>query len=515
MCGILFTNSGCINLNQFKKALQLMNHRGPDATGCVLTNNGCKLGHDRLKILDISDKANQPFYSKSKKHLIVYNGEIYNYKELSKKYRISLTTNCDTELLVELYEKIGSKMLDDLNGMFAFVIFNLDNEEIFIARDRLGIKPLYIYRNNSEFIISSEIAPILALTKKNDFDDIGMRQYKSLRTFFNCRTIYKNIKMFPAAHYMINSKLCRYWHLPEGHTSPPDDEELLYLIKSAVDYRCISDVSVGSYLSGGLDSSIIATLASKPNTWTVGFEDNNEFPWGELVSDNIRSVHRKILITHDEFLDLASKMVLYRHEPLSVPNEVLLYKMTMEVKKYNTVVLSGEGADELFFGYDRIFRWAENSKWNIEEFAKHYAYGNNPDFEIIEDVLSPYKKYNKAIEKVARFFQIDHLHGLLRRLDNSTMMCSVEARVPFVDHRLVERLAGVNYTYRMNNDIVKAPLKRVFENILPKEIIKRQKIGFPVPLNRIFKLDEKKGKKDGFDKWFKFNIDILKQFNFR
>lgn len=182
--------------------------------------------------------------------------------------------------------------------------------------------------------------------------------------------------------------------------------------------------------------------------------------------------------------------------------------MTKAVKKENTVVLCGEGADELFFGYDRIFRWANQAKtFDIKEFSKYYAYSQNDDIEIVESVVEPYLKFKTPLKITAAFFQNAHLHGLLRRLDNSTMMCSVEARCPFLDYRLIQRMAGVPFEYRMKNGIVKEPLKRIFKDIIPKEIIERKKVGFPVDLSDVFKVD----KDIQFDSWFDFNINEIKK----
>ena len=199
-------------------------------------------------------------------------------------------------------------------------------------------------------------------------------------------------------------------------------------------------------------------------------------------------------------------MILNRKEPLSVPNEVLINVMTMQVKKKNTVVLSGEGADELFWGYDRIFKWANSAKTlDVHEFDSLYSYGSHADNEVIDYALEGIVG-KSVLERVAYYFQTVHLHGLLRRLDNSTMINSVEARVPFVDHRLVERLAGVSYDWKMAKRI-KDPLKRISTGIIPKVIIDRKKIGFPAPLKHIFSDGEQYG--TPMDRWLKFNLDIL------
>ena len=504
MCGILFTNDPEIERDSFLKALDEINHRGPDAPGGYGSSGNNQLGHNRLKIIDIDDRSNQPFTSSNGHYDIIFNGEIYNYKELAKEYNLKLRTKSDTEILLELYIQFGPSILNKLNGMFTLVILNKETSELFIARDRLGIKPLY-YTNHKGFItFSSEIAPLISLYGFSEIDDIGLRQYIKLRTFFNGRTYLKNIQMFPAGHYMQDGKITKYWEFPKGEQGDPNDEEIAELLKSSVKYRCISDVEVGSYLSGGVDSTLIAALAEKVHSWTVGYPSLNEFEWGRMGAEFIGTTHREVLLKEEEFLSIATSMVQKRREPLSVPNEVLLYEMTKEVKKMNTVILSGEGADELFFGYDRIFNWAGNNIWDLNSFDELYSYGSHKDNEILEDVLAPFMDYGSCIEIVAAFFQVAHLHGLLRRLDNATMLCSVEARVPFVDHRLVERMAGVSFNYRFHNNISKCPLKSIFSEYLPKEIIDRKKVGFPVPLTNIFP-----DKNDPMDQWLQFNLDTL------
>ncbi len=509
MCGLLFTNNESIKKDPFLAALDLMKHRGPDAAGCYTESGANKLGHNRLKILDLDSRSNQPFESNDGTHQMVYNGEIYNYRELAKKYKLKLRTTSDTEVVLELYLKLGAKMLNELNGMFTLVIVDVRSNEIFVARDRLGVKPLYYAQSGKEFTFSSEIAPILALSDRSEVDEFGLRQYKKLRTFFNGRTLYKGISMFPAGSYMQDGKIQRYWRLPEGPQSAPTDDEVRELMESAMRYRIISDVEVGSYLSGGVDSTIVAGLSHKPHTWTVGSKKNNEFDWAKLAADKFGSTHHEVLIDDKQFLELTKDLIKVRREPLSVPNEVLLYRMTQEVKKFNTVVLSGEGADELFFGYDRIFRWANATPdFDLRGFDEHYSYSKRRDDEVIEDALAPFMDRGKTIDIVAAFFQIAHLHGLLRRVDNSTMRCSVEARVPFVDYRFVERMAGVPFDYRMKDGVVKAPLKRVFADLLPESIIERKKVGFPVDLESIFK-DYGESDESPMDKWFKFNLEVL------
>jgi asparagine synthase (glutamine-hydrolysing) len=486
MCGLLFTNDEAVPRDEFLGALRLLTHRGPDAEGHAVYGPA-RLGHRRLKILDLDDRSNQPFLSADGRYAAVYNGEIYNFAELARQHDIPRRTTSDTEVLVELYARHGAACLGWLNGMFALVIVDTQTRDVFAARDRLGVKPLYLHRRGDVITLASEIAPVLALTGVSRFDEVGLRQYRKLRTFFNGRTAYAGVEMFPAGHYFERGRFHRYWDVPAGPQAPPSDEELRGLVADAVRQRLVADVPVGSYLSGGLDSTIVAMLARTPHTWTVGFRDCNEFEWGRTAAAQLGSEHHEVLIEPEEFVPMAADMIRRRREPLSVPNEVLLWAMTREVRRHNTVVLSGEGADELFFGYDRIFRWAEAAPaWDLAAFSRLYAYGSVEDLEIVEDAVAPFLDAGRPIDIVAKFFQVAHLHGLLRRLDHATMLCGVEARTPFVDHHpLIERMAGVAFGYRMERGEVKSPLKRVFRDLVPPGILNRPKVGFPVPLERV------------------------------
>ncbi|WP_394780774.1 asparagine synthase (glutamine-hydrolyzing) [Undibacterium sp.] len=507
MCGILFSTSSQLDDQRFVRALDRMAYRGPDASG-VLRSGALQLGHRRLAIIDLDSRSRQPFLSDDGRYAIVFNGEIYNFQELAKRYKLVLRTTSDTEVLLSLYQLKGAAMLNELNGMFAFVIADLVTGQWFAARDRLGVKPLYQTDYGDGIVLSSEPAPLLDIKGGGQFDPVGVRQYRKLRTFFNGRTIWSGISQFPAGHYLESSgQLTRWWQLPEGPQAAPSDEEVHALLVDAVRIREIADVPLGSFLSGGLDSTIVAGLVTSPDTWTVGFGDNNEFEWGRMAAEKFGNRHHEVPIGYEEFMPLAEQMISIRCEPLSVPNEVLIYKMTGELAKHNKVVLSGEGADELFFGYDRIFRWAASSPWDIKQFAALYAYGSADDMEIIEDAVQPFLNRGDALSIVAAFFQVAHLQGLLRRLDSATMLRSVEAREPFVDYRLVERMAGVPFDWRMAGGEVKAPLKRAFANLVPGGIINRPKVGFPVPLASV-PFDPSSGATP-MDRWFEFNLSTL------
>ena len=503
MCGILALLNTSYNRTKLKDALLEMKHRGPDFQNDLVIDN-VFLGHNRLSIIDLQPRSNQPFTSN--KYHMIYNGEIYNYKELIIEHSLKTETSSDTEVVLKMFQKFGPKCLQYFNGMFSLVIYNENNGDIFVARDRLGIKPLYYYNIRNEWIFSSEISPVQSLVN-SELDEFGLRQYRKLRMTIKGYTIYKNIKMFPPAHYWLNGKLVRYWELNVETKEPPDDDELRSLIIDSVKLRKRSDVAIGSFLSGGLDSTILTYLLRPNDTWTVGFNELNEFDWSDIANSQLNSEHHKIRVNKEQFIETLKWMIHKRIEPLSVPNEVLIYLMTMEVKTKNTVILSGEGADELFWGYDRIFRWASTThNLDISEFDHHYCYGSNKDNEVIDFALENLPGRN-VIDKIGYFFQIYHLHGLLRRVDNSTMLCSVEARVPFVDHRLVELLAGTPVEWRMGSSF-KEPLKRIFTKLIPQQIIDRPKIGFPVPLEIIFSETHNSGVTP-MDNWLLFNLSEL------
>jgi asparagine synthase (glutamine-hydrolysing) len=506
MCGLIFSHNVPISENNLQSALKKMAWRGPDATG-TYQSGSFSFGHVRLTIIDNDPRATQPFFSLDRQWVIVYNGEIYNWRELAVEYKLEMRTTCDTEVILELWRLYGPDILNKLNGMFSFVIANLNTGYWCAVRDRLGVKPLFIARKKGGIIFASEPVSLLELLSGGTPDEFSIRQYKLLRSFFNGRTVWKEISSLPPGSIFDQQGMRPWWHLPKGKQSPPGDEELRATIESAVALRRVADVPVGSYLSGGLDSTIIAGLASQPDTWSVGFSNCNEFSWGRLAADRFGHRHHEILTTPEDFVSCARELIKIRQEPLSVPNEVLIYLMTTQVKKKNKVVLSGEGADELFGGYDRIFRWANTKVWDIKKFSELYSYGSLIDVDIIEDALTPFLDRGTAPDIVAAFFQCAHLGGLLRRLDSMTMLCGVEARTPFVDYRLIERLAGVSLAWKMEGNVVKAPLKRIFSDLVPKEIIERPKVGFPVPLSEL-NLGEGLGMSP-WDRWFSFNLSVL------
>jgi len=581
MCGIL----GQINLRQhqsfdkqlFKKALNLQMHRGPDDVG-VYENDRVIFGHRRLSILDLDSHAKQPMISKCGNYIVVFNGEIYNYKEIRDelmKKNYTFKTTGDTEVLLNSFIEYGINSIQKFIGMFAFSIYNKLTDEIYIVRDRLGVKPLYYFYNEDKFIFSSEIKSILELSDiKRELNIEAVSSYCSFRYPILNDTFFKNIYSLPPAHYIKISKnnieIIEYWNVADKFKEQQNDKgeeyyinKLREILESSVKYRMISDVPFGSFLSGGVDSSIITAIMAKNSlepikTFTIGFEEEgfNEFKYAKIIAEKYQTNHKEIILSGKDYIYTMEKLIGYKDAPLSVPNEVSLYLMSKELRKYIKVVLSGEGADEIFGGYGRIFRspydleriknidnlnftnsekkeflnnflkkyLVKNFSNEIDHFLNIYSYTSledkkcllSPDIDLekIEKLfIDKFMNYFDEIQddsyynKLMYTFEKVHLVGLLHRVDVATMAASVEARVPFVDHRLVEFAFTIPLKYKLkwksendkenvktlmsnkiseNFDIPKYILKKSYEHMIPKEILYRKKMGFPVPLNKWF-----------------------------
>ncbi len=581
MCGILGEISLSNNLSDtknFKKALNLQYHRGPDDIG-IYKDKLAILGHRRLSIIDINPRSKQPMISKCGNYVIVFNGEIYNYQEIKTtliKKGYSFFTLSDTEVLLNAFIEDGIACLNYLNGMFAFCIYDKKKETFYIARDRLGIKPLYFSKDNNRFIFSSEIKSILALDKKKRKLDIkALSSYLSFRYPILNNTFFEGINSLEAAHYIKVSKseykIIEYWNISNRYLNQKDMGEEYYkdklykLLDESVKYRMNTNVPFGAFLSGGVDSSIITALMSKNSneqirTFTIGFEEDNfnEFEYANMIVNRFNTKHTEITIHYDSYINSLNELIRYKDSPLSVPNEIALYLMSKELKKYITVVLSGEGADEIFGGYGRIFkspydyiRMQYIDKLNfsnrekeifrrnylrkygtiygseLEHFVNNYSYTKYRDKEILfdksikvksieEELRNKFNNYFNELKgasyynKILYAFEKIHLIGLLHRVDTTTMASSVEARLPFLDHRIVEFIATLPFEYKIKwksliskeqskllisdnisetYDIPKYILKKSFENIIPKEILYRKKVGFPVPLKEWFEKD--------------------------
>jgi asparagine synthase (glutamine-hydrolysing) len=585
VCGIV----GIINLLNnsrtdepvIKKMAESLVHRGPDDFGTYVDDR-VAFGHTRLKIIDLSAHGRQPMFDLSKKAGIIFNGEVYNFGELKKNlldkgYKFKSST--DTEVVLNSYLEYGAGCLDDFVGMFAFAVYDMRKNEFFIARDRIGIKPLYYTVHDGKLIFASEIKAILLYPGfKPEPDLAGISSYMSYRYPIWDKTLYRNVFSLLPGHFLSvrdgRMERIKYWDLPLFDSKNDLGEQsyiegIQKLFESAVRYRMISDVPLGAYLSGGLDSSMVAAMMSRlggdpVKTFTIGFEDEgfNEFKFARLVADMYSTDHHEILLSSEDYIENMIKLIRYKDAPLGVANEPALHVMSRKLKEYITVVLSGEGADEIFGGYGRIFRspydylrlkelkqggkitgekivglLSENLKLKYGDMTfgselEHFLYLYNYmswedkteflDNDIIselnhDNVLSGIfeSQYSRLdgmdiYDKYMWLFEKIHIVGLLHRVDMTTMATSVEARVPFVDHRLVEYAMSIPSEYKLkwksllarvagsvyncdqiseNYDTPKYILKKAYEKILPPEVIWRKKMGFPVPVHNWFGAD--------------------------
>jgi len=367
MCGVAgyigFEADGLI-----ENMTRLLTHRGPDDSG-HFHDAGVALGHRRLSIIDLTS-GHQPMLSDDDRYAIVFNGEIYNYRELRDKLRaagISFRTESDTEVLLQMYIVYGAKALDHLNGMFAFAIYDRLSRELFLARDRVGIKPLYYMQDGEKLLFASESKAFYCWRDwKRDVDYSAIADYLALRYVPGDTTLLSNIKRLPAGCYLVygrgESQITRYWHPPTGEIKQRYSSEgeaidaLGELLETCVQRRLVSDVPVGAYLSGGLDSSLIVAMmtrlkASSVSTFSVGFDyEHDELREAEETARSLGCNHHTIQCSAED-MELLPEIVYYSDDPLGDPISIPMYKLAHEAKKEVTVILTGEGADEFFGGY--------------------------------------------------------------------------------------------------------------------------------------------------------------------
>ncbi|MCU4165502.1 asparagine synthase (glutamine-hydrolyzing) [Carboxylicivirga caseinilyticus] len=545
MCGITGLYSK-IQINDIRLRVEKMNdsiiHRGPDAGGYYLDENNLALGHRRLSIIDTAEHANQPMASNNGRWQIIFNGEIYNFQQIKSELDYDFQTQSDTEVILAAVDSKGLDwFLQKANGMFAIALFDTIEKDLFLIRDRLGIKPLFYYYDNKKIVFSSEIKSILSsglvqakFNEKAVDEYLGNRYVRAPYSFF--KDIYQSI---PGTYLKIDKELNLskfvYWDLPQKFNCSKfyNENDILERFEKqltkAIRYRLIADVPLGTYLSGGVDSSLITAITAlnkreRVNTYTIGFPELNEFKYSELVADKYNTSHHEILMKRSDYVDNWERLIKFKDAPLGVPNEIPLAVMSSKLKEKITVVLSGEGADELLGGYGRIFRSGfdyyneKPDKSFYDYFIDKYEYvprkmrdellntsfGYRQEFD--NEVKEKFGELSNE-EQIFRFFHQYHVKGLLNRVDTTTMQTSVEARVPFLDHELIEFVyneipydlklrwisGGEAKAFKLSaneySEILDTPkylLRKLSYKYLQKEIIERKKVGFPVPLTEWF-----------------------------
>ncbi len=568
MCGI----AGYISLNnsvsekQLKLAATRMQHRGPDAAGFYFSEDKTiGLAHRRLSILDLSVSANQPMFSADGRYCIVFNGEVYNFKELQEQLAdkgASLKTTSDTEVILELFAQQGPACFAVLNGMFAFAILDIQEKVITLCRDHVGIKPLFLYQDGNAIIFASELKVIQSIVgDRLTINRKAIPYFLHLGFIPQPLTIYNNTSKFPSAHYvqlsidkaLFNHSIeCIPFWQPERviDINPVTNEltakkQLKALVVDSVEKQLISDVPIGTFLSGGIDSSLLTAIAStiagndKIKTFSLAIDDGkyNESRYAQQVADHLRTDHHEFKVKEKEVLELVDKLIPAYDEPFADSSAFPTMMVSRLSKKYVTVALSGDGGDELFHGYG-MYQWAERLSTPASQIlkqplfaasrlmsSKYQRIGNMFDYanreNIITHIFSQEQYYfrEQELEKLLvnnqfDFREINELpvmarnlseterqsfwdfnnylkDDLLVKVDRASMQYSLETRVPLLDYRLVEFAFNLDLKLKIKNGSMKYLLKEVLYDYLPKELFQRPKRGFSIPLDRWLKTDLK------------------------
>lgn len=559
MCGIcgihVQTDDAPIDPNVLVGMLDHIYHRGPDDDGVYL-EPGLALGMRRLSIIDLVG-GKQPITNEDGRIVVVFNGEIYNYQELTKELVARghrFTTSSDTEVIVHLYEELGEECLHQLRGMFSFAVWDKGTRRLFIARDRLGIKPLYYTEIGHQLVFASEIKAILQHPAVKVTPSLpAISNFLSLKYVPSPQTMFAGIKSLPPGYCLTSDKngtrVRQYWDLSyrEGEKAKGSEEEyakrLDDLLRESVRLELRSDVPFGAFLSGGVDSSLIVALMSEyldepVKTFSVGFEGDaesfSELPYARLAAQRYGTDHHEVIVRPEDFIDLAEKVAWHLDQPIADEACLAIYMLSDLASKQVKMVLTGEGGDELFAGYARyageklsgLFRsipapakslmlggvgrmpglrrpkmalYALCQSDEVRRITNWFPLLNEDmkasllssemvgrlDGALRCEVFGEHLARTDARTPLNRMLYVDTklwlADALLARGDKITMASSLEARVPFLDHKLVEFAASLPPKLKLNGLMRKYLLKKVARGYLPTQIIDRQKKGFPMP----------------------------------
>jgi asparagine synthase (glutamine-hydrolysing) len=556
MCGIsgFYQIKNKLNEHDLRAMTGILSHRGPDAQGFYIGEK-VMLGHRRLSIIDLSEQANQPMFSHSGKSVIVFNGEIYNYREVTTQLGIKQKTTSDTEMIVEAFEILGPDFVNRLNGMFAMAIYRIDEQKLYLFRDRIGIKPLYYYHYDGVLAFTSELKAFEQLPSFQNEKKINppaIRQFLHLGYIPAPMTIYKNVYKFPQGNYGVfdgnELQIKPYWVINDKikpEIISDENEALLQLkelVESSVKYRLISDVPYGTFLSGGIDSSLVSAVAQKVSnnrlkTFSIGFESTkyNEAPFAQKVAEHLGTDHHTFTMKEQDAMDKVPVMFFYYDEPFADSSALPTMLVSEMARKHVTMTLSGDGGDELFHGYGmyqwatrlnnplikilrnplylglsqmgnryqrigQMFNWQDGDDLTAHIFSQEQYFFSTRELELIckdanqtiifEDTsaglsrsLSPASK--QALIDLKYYLPDD----LLVKVDRASMRYSLETRVPLLDYRLVEFALNLDDSLKIKGKTSKYLLKELLYQYVPRELFDRPKWGFSVPLGRWLKTD--------------------------
>lgn len=552
MCGIAgaFIKNG-VQPDQLKQATDAMFHRGPDAGGYYSNTAGnIFLGHRRLSIIDLSSGANQPMHSADGRFVIVYNGEVYNFDTLRAKLPgHPWQTHSDTEVILELFAKYGSESFAWLNGIFAIAIYDTISEELWLCRDQLGIKPLFVSRTNDQLVFASELKTILVSQreKKYPINKAAVPYFLHLGYIPEPLTIYEGIEKFPAGYFGVlniktgNWKTQQYWNANNYYLQNPVSDEATALkqyqekLFAAIDRQMISDVPLGTFLSGGIDSSLVSAVASKINkqkvkTFNIGFEEAafDESKYAAQVAEHLHTDHHLFRVKQDDVLALVPDFISVYDEPFADSSAFPTMLVSRLARQHVTVTLSGDGGDELFQGYG-MYAWAKRlndpkvrafrkplswaSQFMNERFQRAGKVFGYPDQHRIPSHIFSQEQYffseqeldNLLTDTNVDFHALNNLPGkgspqekqafwdlehylkddLLVKVDRASMRFSLETRVPLLDMELVEFALNVPYDLKVREGYgTKYLMKKTLYEMVPRAIFERPKRGFAIPLNK-------------------------------
>src|SRR5882762_1103076 len=561
MCGIcgklMFEREGRVSPALVRSMADAIQHRGPDDDGYHFSGP-IGLGFRRLSIVDVST-GHQPISNEDGSVWVVFNGEIYNYRELRAELAAkghTLKTQTDTEVLVHLYEEYGTQMVEKLRGMFGFAIWDEKQRTLFLARDRVGIKPLYYCWTRRFLSFGSEIKAILADPEvEREVDRTMIDRFLTFYYMPGEQTLFKNIFKLPPGSYLIAKdgkvEVRQYWDLSFEPTEPAPDlktaeKQLVDLLEETMEQHMIADVPVGFLLSGGVDSTAMLSFAAgktdRPiSSYTIGFSASgvvDERPYARLAAQRFGTEHHELSISAKEFSDFLPSYIGFMEEPVCEPPAVALYYISKLARNYVKVLISGEGGDEAFAGYPnyRTMVWLErikralgpaqgparrilqtlNQGWSskmakyarlldVPQESYYYSktsspfhYFNRRYQELYSNSFSEFVDKERSVSPVSQFFKSAQDFGdlnkmlyldtktwlpddLLVKADKMTMANSVELRVPFLDHKVLEFAAGLPANFKLRGFTTKYLAKKALSAHVPQEILERRKAGFPVP----------------------------------
>jgi asparagine synthase (glutamine-hydrolysing) len=553
MCGIAgiyhFDSERPVEEYSLNKMINSISHRGPDDSGTYISGN-LGLAHNRLSIIDLSENGHQPFLDDTKRYCIVFNGEIYNFKELKQRLNKSTyKSNTDTEVLLNLYIEIGPEMLNLLNGMFVFVIWDNKTKSLFVARDRLGVKPFYYCIIDNTFYFASEQKSLFAAGINPHIDHTTFEELLLFRNISGDRCVFKGVFKLLPGHYLklngLDIVITRWWNLSkialalQNSFLPKNPLEWFEeTFNSSTQYRSISDVPIGVLLSGGLDSSSIAASlfnnrVTNLSSFTVSFRnpDYDETKLAKICAEKFGITHHSLYVENDQLISSLEEAIWAHDDPLMHQNDAQLLAISKYAKPYVSVLMSGEGGDETMGGYVRYraLRYLSSRKL-LNVVTKGFLKFNNnsrlsklhnytlikntydsvllnscilypKDFEKYGIYVSPYcsqyrnnmlneamSLYNTDFVRQAMYLdQHTYLNSLLDRNDRTTMAASIECREPFLDFRLVEMLAALPTDLLDRGFKGKHILLKSIGRHLPKPIINYRKWGFGVPWEHYFR----------------------------